>query len=160
MVHHTTTRVLGKRDRAPIDLDIQLVPLSSSPVLPDAVVDTRYRARLLTLNKQFGGKITKSKLSEAANITNERIGYRILTEGTTSRCECIKNRGRPKTILNRELKAIETVEDSSFQMRILPHQVVADCVGASHNKSERTVQRNMADFGVGTYVAAQGKWLT
>ena len=151
---------LRKRKRAQFDSEIELVPPSSSPPDPNVPTDTPHRTRLLTLNKQFEGKVPKIKLFKAANIVNPSTGYQILKEGTPRRSERIKNRGRTKAISDHELRAIETVEDSSFQMGTLPHKVVADYVGVSHDKSERTVQRNMADFGVGTYVAAQGKWLT
>ena len=149
-----------RRKRAIKDSDIELLPPSSSPIPPDYDANTPHRVRLLTLNKQFAGKIAKPKIFTAINIASERTGYRILVEGTSRRSERIKNRGRIKAISDHELRAIETVEDSSFQMGILPYKVVADYVGVSHDKSERIVQRNMADFRVNTYVAAQGKWLT
>jgi hypothetical protein len=55
--------------------------------------------------------------------------------------------------------AIETVEDSSYAWGTAPHIHVAQSLGVT-NVSERTAQRMMADHGVGTYVAAQAKFLS
>ena len=144
---------LGKRKRAPADSGIELVPPCSSPLDPNAPTETLHRSRLLAYNKPFGGKVKISKLFETANITNPSTGYQILKEGTPRRSERIKNRGRSRLLQDHELRAIETVEDSSFFWGTQPHQQVADYLGVTHGACERT------DFEVDTFTAAQGEWI-
>ncbi|KAF7502372.1 hypothetical protein GJ744_005975 [Endocarpon pusillum] len=61
----------------------------------------------------------------------ERTGYKILKQGTTRRGPGVHNRGRN-------------------------HYRVAKTIGMATG-SERAIQRNMADFSVGTYRALQKK---
>ena len=140
--------------------DIELIPPSSSPIAPDAEIDTPHRVRLQTLNKQFAGKVSKRAIFKAANLSNhERQGYRILKEGPR-RSERLHNRGRKRQLNDAECHAIEVVEDSSFAWGRKRHAVVADYLGLKGDTSERTIQRSMANHGVGTYVAAQAKFLS
>jgi hypothetical protein len=55
--------------------------------------------------------------------------------------------------------AIEAVEDSSFRYGTATHSANAKLLGLADG-SERAVQRNMAEFGVGTYLAQQKKFIS
>ena len=133
-----------------------LTPASPKP--PKRIVDTVRRTRLLRDAKLTAGKITRKELFKSHGIP-ERTGRRILRENTSRRSEKLSNRGRKRLLEPHHLQAIETVEDSNFRMASSSHYAVARVIGITQ-ASERTIQRNMAEFGVGTYRAAQTKFLT
>jgi len=137
-------------------LSRSLTPASPKP--PKQIVDTVRRTRLLRDAKLTAGKITRKELFKSHGIP-ERTGRRILRENTSRRSEKLSNRGRKRLLEPHHLEAIEAVEDSSFRFASSTHYAVACSIGITQ-ASERTVQRNMAEFGVGTYRAAQTKFLT
>jgi hypothetical protein len=57
-----------------------------------------------------------------------------------------------------ERDAIEAVENVSFRFGTATHYVNASAIGLA-NGSERAIQRNMAEHGVGTYVGQQKKYV-
>jgi transposase len=128
-----------------------------SPKSPKRIVDTVRRTRLLRDAKHTAGKIPRTELFKQHGISI-RTGYRILREGTSRRSQALSNRGRKRLLQPQHLEAIETVENSSFRFASSTHYAVA-CLISITQASERTVQRNMAEFGVGTYRAAQKKFL-
>jgi hypothetical protein len=129
----------------------------SSSRAPKTMVDTPRRTRLLRDAASTAGKIPRTELFKRHNI-NKRTGYRILKEGTTRRSARIHNRGRKPVLASFERAAIETVEDSSFRFAASSHYAVAKAIGLE-NGSERAIQRNMTDYGVGTYAAQQKKFI-
>ena len=132
-------------------------PNLSSPRAPKTIIDTPRRTRLLRDAQSTAGKIPRIKLFKRHNI-NKRTGYRILKEGTPRRSERIHNRGRKLILAPFERAAIETVEDSSFRFAASSHYAITKVIGLEKG-SERAIQRNMADYGVGIYAAQQKKYI-
>jgi hypothetical protein len=111
------------------------------------------------LNRTLGGKVKKTDIFKAAGIKSKRTGYRILVKGTARRSQRLHNRGRKRILSDHVLDAIEKVEDSSFAWATSSHANVARSLGQTEAK-ERTIQQNMSDRGIKTYVAAQAKFLS
>ena len=99
----------------------------------------------------------RKELFKIHNIA-ERTGYHILKEGNSRRGPRVYNQGRKRILADHQCAAIKAVEDSNFYFASLSHYRVAKKIGLAQG-SERAIQRNMADFGVGTYRALQKKWL-
>src|SRR5271170_5030207 len=130
----------------------------TSPKSPKRIVDTVRRTRLLRDAKLTAGKITRKELFKSYGIP-ERTGRRILRENTSRRSEKLSNRGRKRLLEPHHLEVIKTVEDSNFRIALSSHCAVARAIGITQ-ASERTIQRNIAEFGVSTYRAAQTKFFT
>jgi hypothetical protein len=122
------------------------------------MLDTPRRARLLADARHTAGKLPRTELFKIHNVPNW-TGYQILKEGTARRSEKVHNRGRKRVLAPYECEAIEAVEDANFGFASSSHFKVAKTIGIA-NGSERAIQRNMKDFGVGTYMAAQKKMLS
>jgi hypothetical protein len=99
--------------------------------------------------------VPREELFKAHGI-HKATGYRILKTGTARRSERIHNRGRKPILAPWERDAIEQVEDSNFRFAASTHLAVASSIGLAHG-SERAIQGNMADHGLGTFMAAQKK---
>jgi hypothetical protein len=123
----------------------------TSPRRPNTIVDTPRRVRLLCAAQATAGKLPRKKLFEAYNIP-EATGYRILKSNSARRSDLIYNRGRKPVLASYEQDAIETVENASFRFRTATHLANASALGLA-NGSERAIQRNMAEYGVGTFMA-------
>ena len=130
----------------------------SSPRVSKTIVDTPRRIRLLCDAKATAGKLPRTELFKHHKIA-KRTGYRILQEGTPRRSLHIQNRGRKRILAPHEYAAIEAVEDSNFRFASASHYTNASAIGLA-NGSERAIQRNMKDFGVGTYMAEQKKYIS
>lgn len=129
----------------------------SSPRQSKTIVDTPRRTRLLCDAKATAGKLPRTKLFKRHGVP-DRTGYRILKEGTTRRSERIHNRGRKPVLLPHQREAIETVENSTFRNGASTHYANASLLGLA-NGTERSIQKNMADYGVGTFMAQQKKYI-
>ncbi|KAF7512710.1 hypothetical protein GJ744_000277 [Endocarpon pusillum] len=116
------------------------------------MLDTPRRARLLADARHTAGKLPRTQLFKIHNVSRT-TGYRIIKEGTARRSERIHNRGRKQVLAPCKCEAIEAVEDANFGFASSSHFKVAKTTGIA-NGSERAIQRNMKDFGVGTYMAA------
>ena len=123
------------------------------------MVDTPRRVRLLTDAQSTASEMTRKELSKlhgTAKTTGYRIleakttGYRILEAKSACRSERFLNRGR-KVLAPFECDAIEAVENANFRFGTASHLANASAIGVAHG-SERAIQRNMAEHGVGTYV--------
>ena len=97
----------------------------------------------------------RTELFKIHNVAR-RTGFPILKEETVHRSEKVHNRGRKKILVPYECEVIEVVEDANLDFASLSHFKVAKTIGTV-NGSERAIQRNMKDFGVGTYMIAQKK---
>jgi hypothetical protein len=89
----------------------------------------------------------------------EATSYRILKSKSPRRSDRIHNRGRKPVLARHKRESIETVEDSSFCFGTATHYVVARSIGLDKG-SERAIQRNMAEHGVGIYMAQQKKFIS
>ena len=114
------------------------------------MLDTPRRARLLADARHTAGKLPHTELFKIHNVS-KTTGYRIIQEGTVRRCERIHNRGRKRVLAPYECEAIETVEDANFDFASSSHFKVTKTIGIA-NGFERTIQRNIKDFGVGIYM--------
>jgi hypothetical protein len=132
------------------------VPLSS-PRKAQTIIDTPRRVRLLRDAEATAGKLPRKELFKAHNIS-ESTGYRIIKLKTPRRSDRVHNRGRKLVLAPFEREAIETIENSSFRSGTATHYSVASSIGLA-NRSERAIQRNMAEHGVGTYMAQQKKFI-
>ena len=130
----------------------------TSPKSPKRIVDTVRRTHLLRDAKLTAGKITRKELFKSHGIP-ERTGRRILRENTSRRSEKLSNRGYKRLLELHHLEVIETVEDSNFRMASSSRCAVTRAISITQ-ASECTIQRNIAEFGVGTYRAAQIKFFT
>ena len=130
-------------------------PSPAASRTPKTMFDTPRRTRLLVDARHTAGKLPRTQLFKIHNVT-KRTGYRILKEGTVRRSERVHNRGRKQVLIPYECEAIEAVEDANFGFVSSSHFKVTKNVGLV-NGSERAIQRNMKNFDVGTYMAAQKK---
>ena len=122
------------------------------------MVDTPRRVRLLDDAQSTVGEMTRKELSKLHNIA-EATGYRILKSKMARRSERIHNRGRKAVLALHERDAIETFEHANFRFRTASHLANASALGLAY-RSERAIQRNMLEYGVGTYVAKQKKYIS
>jgi hypothetical protein len=128
-----------------------------SPRKADTMVDTPRRARLLADAQSTAGRMTRKELFKLHGIARS-TGWRILKEKSARRSERIHNRGRKRVVAPFECDAIEAVENANFRFGTASHLANAGAIGLAHG-SERAIQRNMAEHGVGTYVAKQKKYI-
>ena len=149
------TRKTDRKNCQQPDFSIPLSP--TSPRKPNTIVDTPRRTRLLRDAKLTAGKIPRRELFKKYNIA-EKTGYRIIKSDSTRRSQLIHNRGRKPVLAPHERDAIETVENASFRFGTQSHYANANAMGVAHG-SERAIQRNMAQHGVGTYMALQKKYI-
>jgi hypothetical protein len=129
-----------------------------SPRKAKSMVDTPRRVRLLADAHSTAGKMTRKELFKLHNIA-EATGYRILKSKLARRSERIHNRGRKKILAPFECDAIEAVENANFRFGTASHLANASAIGLAHG-SERAIQRNVREHGVGTYVAKQKKYIS
>lgn len=148
---------LRRRRRAPADSVCSNPPSPQAPRAPQTILDTPRRSKLLADARAYAGKMPRKELFKTHNVA-QRTGYKILKEGTARRGSGVHNRGRKRVLKDHECAAIEAVEDANFLFASSSHYRIAKNIGVAKG-SERAIQRNMADFDVGTYRAIQKKWL-
>ena len=146
------TRKTDRRTCLIPDPEVNLSP--KSPRKAKTMVDTPRRVRLLNDAHSTAGKMTRKELFKLHNIA-EATGYLILKSKEARRSERIHNRGR-KAVLAPYKR--ETVENASFRFGTATHLASASALGLAKG-SERAIQRNMAEHGVGTYIAQQKKFI-
>jgi hypothetical protein len=132
-----------------------------SPTVPrvaNTMVDTPRRVRLLADAQATAGKMTREELFKLHGIA-KTTDYRILKEKSARRSERIHNRGRKRVLAPFECEAIKAVENANFRFGTTSHFANASAIGLAKG-SERAIQRNMAEFGVGMYIAQQKKYIT
>ena len=149
------TRKTDRRTCRIPDPTVNLSP--KSPRKAQTMVDTPRRVRLLNDAHSTAGKMTRRELFKLHNIA-EATGYRIPKSKEARRSERIHNRGRKAVLAPHERDAIETVENASFRFGTATHLANASALGLAKG-SERAIQRNMAEHGVGTYMAQQKKFI-
>ncbi len=134
------------------------IPVPTEPPRePNTIIDTPRRTRLLCDAQSTAGKLPRKKLFESLGIPKS-TGYRILKSQSTRRGNGVHNRGRKPVLEPHQCEAIEAVEDASFRAASASHYAVASSIGLAQG-SERSIQRNMAQFSVGTYRAQQKKYI-
>jgi hypothetical protein len=150
------TRKSDRRNCQRPDSSISLT--ESSPRRAQTVVDTPRRARLICDAQVTAGKIPRKQLFKAHGIA-EATGYRIVKSKSMRQSEQIRNRGRKPILALYQCDAIEAVEDRSFRYAATSHYAIARAIGLGEG-SERAIQRNMHNYGVGTYMAQQKKFIS
>ena len=143
--------------RACLRPDPALILSLKAPRQSNMMVDTPRRIRLLCDAQATAGKMTRKELFKAHNIA-KATGYQILKLKMARRSERIYNQGQKAVLAPFKRDAIETVKNALFRFRASTHLAVASSLGLA-NGSERAIQRNMAEHGVGTYMAQQKKWI-
>ena len=156
-INSKMARELPRRRRAPADGVCSNPPSPQAPRAPQTMLDTPRRARLLADARLTAGKLPRTQLFKIHNVAN-RTGYRVIKEGTARRSERVHNRDRKPVLTPYQCEAIETVEDTNFGFASSSHFKVAQTIGLAKG-SERVIQRNMANSGVGIYRILQKKWL-
>jgi hypothetical protein len=149
------TRKTTRRNCRHADSSISLP--SASPRETNTIVDTPRRVRLLCAADSTAGKLPRKKLFEAHGIPKS-TAYRILNSESARRGDGVHNRGRKPILASHERDAVEAVEDGCFRFAASSHYANASAIGLA-NGSERAIQRNMAEHGVGTYRAQQKKFI-
>jgi hypothetical protein len=149
------TRKTTRRNCTQIDFSEE--PEPSSPRRSKTVVDTPRRTRLIHDAQFTAGKWPRRELFKRHGVA-EATGYRILKSNSSRRSQSIHNRGRKPILEPHQCDAIEAVEDASFRFRTATHYANTKLLGLADG-SERAVQRNMADHGVGTYMVLQKKYI-
>jgi hypothetical protein len=149
------TRKTDRRTCRKPDSTLSLSPKASRQ--SNTIVDTPRRVRLLCDAQATAGKMTRKELFKAHNIA-EATGYQILKSKITRQSEHIHNQGRKSILASHKRDAIKTVENASFHFGTSTHLAIASSLGLA-NGSERAIQRNIADHGVGTYIAQQKKFI-
>ena len=154
---YTNLRV--KRRRCTRNSEISDTVAPADPKPRQTIVHTPTRSRLLADSVSTAGILPRKKLFERHGIP-ERTGYRILKEDAARRGENVHLRGRKRLISDDARDHIEYVENLSFPNATQSHYAVAVAEGVDNKASKRTVQRAMAQHGIGTYMAMQKKSLT
>jgi hypothetical protein len=149
------TRKTSRRTCRIPDSSISVPP--SSPRKRQTIVDTPRRVRLLRDVEATAGKLPRTQLFKAHDVF-KATGYRILKSKTPRRSDRVHDRGRKSVLAPYKREAIKIVENSSFRAGIASHYAVASSIGLA-NGSERAIRRNMAEHGVGTYMAQQKKFI-
>jgi hypothetical protein len=129
-----------------------------APRKAKTIVDTPRRVRLLTAAQSTAGKMTRKELFKLHGI-GQTTGYQILKTKMARRSGRIHNRGRKKVLAPFECEAIKAVKNANFRFGTASHLANARAFGLA-NGSERAIQRNMAEYGVGTYVVKQKKYIS
>jgi hypothetical protein len=99
----------------------------------------------------------RKKLFEAYNISKS-TAYRILNSESARCSNSVHKRGRKPVLSTYKCDAVKAVEDSAFRFTASSYYANASAIGLA-NGSERAIQRNMAEHGVGTYRAQQKKFI-
>jgi DDE superfamily endonuclease len=144
------------RKRCRSEYEVDLGP-PSSPRKPGSAIRTPRRVRILAACDAFQGRVPQPIIF-AHHGVSETAGKAILRSGasrTSGKRQCKQKRKLGES----ELAIIETFENASFRHATQRHFIVAQHLGFK-NISERTVQRLMSEYGVGTYTAAQQKAMT
>jgi DDE superfamily endonuclease len=139
-----------------IDESIYVDP--SSPRRSKTIIDTPRRVRLICDAQLTAGKWPRRELFKAHGVS-EATGYRIIKSKSTRRSQRLHNRGRKPILAPHECDAVEAVENASFQFGTATHYSNAKLLGLADG-SERAVQRNMTEHGVGTFMAQQKKYIS
>jgi hypothetical protein len=137
--------------------DSALILSPKAPRQSNTIGHTPRRIRLLCDAQATAGKMTRKELFKAQNIA-EATGYRILKSKIARRSERIYNRGRKAALTPYERDAIDTVENASFRFRVSTHLAVVSLFGLA-NRSERAIQQNIAEHGVGICIAQRKKFI-
>jgi hypothetical protein len=156
-INSNMAREVPRRRRARVGVPCANPPSPQAARVPQTVLDTPRRSRLLAEARAYAGKMPRKELFKLHNIAKS-TGYKVLKQGTERRGPGVHNRGRKRVLTDHECAAIEAVEDANFYFTSSSHYRVAKGISLV-NGSERAIQRNMADFDVGTYRALQKKWL-
>ena len=141
------------RKRARNEQKIDLGP-RSSPRKKGSVIKSPRRGRILRDCEIFEGIVSQPTIFHHHRVS-KTAGESILASGnprTNKDYRCNKKHKLSDT----NLAVMETFEDASFHHGTQSHFTVARHLGF-RDVSERTVQRLMANYGVGTYTAAQQK---
>jgi DDE superfamily endonuclease len=142
-------RKTSRRNCQNPDPTVNLSP--KSPRAPKTII-------LLADAQSTVGKMTRKELFKLHNIS-QAAGYQILKSKIARRSERIYNRGRKKVLASFECEAIEAVENANFRFGTASHLANARAISLA-NGSERAIQRNIAEYGVKTYVAKQKKYIS
>lgn len=97
----------------------------------------------------------RTELFKIHNVA-ERIGYKIIKEETMRRGQGVHNQDRKRILGSHECDAIEALENANFYYASLSHSTNAKLVGLA-SSHEHSIQRNVADYGVGIYRVLQKK---
>jgi hypothetical protein len=130
------------------DPAINLSP--KSPRKQNTMVDTPRRVRLLADAQSTAGKMTRKELFKLHSIAHA-TDYRTLKEKTARWSERIHNRGQKKVLAPFECDAVEAVENATFHFRTASHLANTGAIVLA-NRSERAIQRNIAEYSVEIYV--------
>jgi hypothetical protein len=144
----TKTRKSDQKNCQRPDSSISLT--ESSPRRAQTVVDTPRRARLICDAQATAGKIPRKQLFKTHGIA-EATGYRIIKSKSMRRSEQIRNRGRKPILAPYQYDTIEAVKDSLFRYAATSYYAIARVIGLKEG-SKRAIQRNMHNYGVGTYM--------
>lgn len=122
-----------------------------------SIIDTPRKNRIIEDIETLQGQVTQNEIFRRHGVST-RSGQRIIASGDVRSAQ--GHRCKRKRLLSaQDLATIETFENASFQHGTQRHFTVAQHLGFTE-PSERTVQRLMAEYGVGTYTAAQRKAMT
>jgi hypothetical protein len=109
----------------------------SSPRKRQSIVDTPRRIRLLRDAEATAGKLPRTQLFKAYNVSDS-TGYRILKSKSPRRSNRIHNQGRKSVLAPYKRETIKTIEDSLFRARTALHYAVARSISLA-NGSERVI---------------------
>jgi hypothetical protein len=151
-------REVPRRRRARVDVPCSNPPSPQAARVPQTVLDTLHRSRLLADARAYAGKMPWKELFKLYNIAKS-TGYKVLKQGTECRSPEVYNRDCKQVLTDHECAAIKAVEDANFYFTSSSHYRMAKGIGLV-NGSEHVIQCNMADFGMEIYHTLQKKWLS
>jgi hypothetical protein len=111
--------------RARVDVPCSNPPSPQAARVPQTVLDTPRRSRLLADARAYAGKMPRKELFKLYNIAKS-TGYKVLKQGTK------------RVLTDYKCAAIKAVEDANFYFASLSHYRVAKGISLV-NSSERVI---------------------
>jgi hypothetical protein len=122
-----------------------------------AIIDTPRKNRIIQDVETLQGQVSQREIFRRYGVSR-RSGQRIIASKDLRSAQGHSNK-RKRLLSEQDLATIETFENASFHHGTQRHFTVAQHLSITE-PSERTVQRRMREYGVGTYTAAQRKAMT
>jgi hypothetical protein len=121
-------REVPHRRRARVDVPCLNPPSPQAARVPQTVLDTPRRSRLLADARAYAGKMPRKELFKLHNIAKS-TGYKVLKQGTECRSLGVYNRDCKQVLTDHECTAIEAVKDVNFYFASLSYYRVAKGIG-------------------------------
>jgi hypothetical protein len=127
-INSNMAREVPRRRRARVNVPCSKPPSPQAARVPQTVLDTPLRSRLLADARAYAGKMPRKELFKLHNIAKS-TGYKVLKQGTERRGLGVHNRDRKRVLTDYKCAAIKAVEDANFYFASSSHYRVAKGIG-------------------------------